>query len=99
MKVRLIKTKQTGPSCVSEGSEVVGTLTAIVPKGLNEKDELVELTSLVQIEEGTQLLVQGQGLHNFIRTSPIKEILEVSELNVEFKTKTSTYIASLINVD
>jgi hypothetical protein len=102
MKVSLIKTKEKRPSKHPEGSEFRGELQVIRYFNTDDKrigpfgaeysrKEVKYLTSIVQIEEGDMVL-----LMTHIQTQPIIEILEVSELDITFRTKTAEYVLRLV---
>lgn len=51
----------------------------------------IAVKDLREIEVGDMMFVASGHIYDFIKTSPIKEILDVTEGRIDFVTDTSTY--------
>jgi len=86
---KLEKIEQEKPSRVYKGRSILGNfLGARTPAGLQSKD-------ICEISKGEEIVV-SQGVFDYIKTSPIQEIMLKTDEECIFKTTTSTYRLTLV---
>lgn len=85
--------KKGHSSSVGVGHSVYGELQRMV--GFPDKGEVMEVVDLSEVQVGDMLLIYASPF-DFIKCSPISEIIKVTDKELEIKTKTSEYTFSEI---
>ena len=83
-KVEVEKGKR---SLVPTGSTVGGPSFAI-----KRDDEMIHRPDFTEVKEGDMILVTGRAFWEFIKTSPVSEIVDIAQDRLVFKTTSSTYV-------
>jgi len=93
MKVKMKKLKllEGNYSEISVGRSQSGDLVIGQFDEDGKNPEAAADLGILDIKVGNSALVFGEGIFNFLKTSPIVKILESSETYIKFKTETSIY--------
>lgn len=86
----LQKIRQYLPSAVSKGEKVTGSVLS-ARMGSSDFDRV----GINQIQVGHQVVVSS-GMFNYIKTSPVAEILNRTKDSIEFRTQTSVYVLTKV---
>lgn len=83
-------------SRVSDGFIQEGDLYRIThhPDGVNTE----EVNDLQEIQKGDMILVEGGRITDFLRTSPIEDIIASDEGRLVFKTRSSIYELDVLDI-
>jgi hypothetical protein len=83
-----------------ELKKVQGDRFSFVPVGLSETGEFSFHDYTIYVDIGDKTIggsVKGRGMHDYLRTSPINEVIEVSDGFIRFSTiNASTYELRII---
>jgi len=74
-------------SLVRPGTSISGDSLLVSREG-----QLITEPDFSDIKQGDMVLVKGRGFYNFIKTSPVSEIVDIAQDRLVFKTTSSTYV-------
>ena len=84
-KIEIARGKQ---SMVSVGQSSSGPTFSVLKAN---SDNIVHRPEFSEIEEGDMVLVTGRTFWEYIKTSPVKEIIDIAQDRVVFRTNSSVY--------
>lgn len=84
-KIEITRGKQ---SMVAVGQSSSGPTFSILKAN---SDNMVHRTEFTEIQEGDMVLVTGRAFWEYIKTSPVKEIIDIAQDRVVFRTESSVY--------
>tara|TARA_R100001086_G_scaffold249698_1_gene190424 strand:+ start:1834 stop:2154 length:321 start_codon:yes stop_codon:yes gene_type:complete len=77
-------------SVIAPGRSQKGTLQVFRIDDNGERNKL-DINNLNEIQKDDEVISWGGGITNFIKTSPVKNIVEIEDNYIKFETWTSLY--------
>lgn len=95
IKGRLEKLEVKGDSPVGKGAVIDGTIYIV--RNFPKDPYKVVPEQLTQLRDDDMIMVQNEEIiWDFLKTSPIKKIIQLGKYNVKFETDTSVYKIELL---
>ena len=89
LKKSLIKKGKISAVVAGDGER--GTFYRIINHLKEAENKLVEVENLKEVEEGDMLFVKGPAPWQYLKTSPIIKVIDISDSRIVVETETSEY--------